>query len=109
MKNFNCFAYFEFNIDIDEVILSITSLDKDYIYNVYLKINIINMFSENKIEEQSKLSKPSKYNYDIQGKTNPLTSTLSLSPNTTGSTSSAKAIATGIWTILCNPLIITMS
>ena len=78
MKNFNCFAYFEFNIDIDEVILSITSLDKDYIYNVYLKINIINMFSENKIEEQSKLSKPSKYNYDIQGKTNPLTSTLSL-------------------------------
>ena len=78
MKNFNCFGYFEFSFDLDEVIFTVTSLEKDYIYNVYVKINIVNMLNEDHIKEQNKLSKPSRYNYDIQGVTNPLTSSLSL-------------------------------
>ena len=78
IKNFNCFAYFQFSNDIEEVIFTVTSLEKDQIYNVYLKINLINTLSEDQITEQNKLSKPSRYNYDIQGITNPLTSSLAL-------------------------------
>ena len=78
IKNFNCYAYFEFNNDIDEIILTVTSLEKDYLYNVYMKINIINTLAEDQITEQKKLSKPSRYNYDVQGITNPLTSSLAL-------------------------------
>ena len=43
-----------------------------------MKINIINTLAEDQITEQKKLSKPSRYNYDVQGITNPLTSSLAL-------------------------------
>jgi len=78
MKDFNCYAYFEISSYLDEVLFTITSLEKDIGYNVYLKINIINSFAEDPIKEQKKLSKPSRYNYDLQGVTNPLTSSLAL-------------------------------
>ena len=78
INNYNSYGYFEFNNDIDEVILTVTSLEKDYTYNIYIKTNIINIINGNQISEQNKLSKPSKYNYDIQGKTNSLTSSISL-------------------------------
>ena len=79
IKNYNCYGYFEFVSDIDEVIITISTLEKDDTeYFVYLKTNIINSLSEDQITEQSKLSKPSRFNYDIQGKTNSVTSSLSL-------------------------------
>ena len=78
IKSFNRFAYFKFSNDIDEVIFTVTSLEKDYIYNVYLKTNIVNTVLKGKIIEQSMLSKPSRNNYDLQGITNPLTSSLAL-------------------------------
>ena len=78
MKNYNCYAYFEFSTDINEVILTITSLEKDMTYNVYVKINIIDTLTQDQITEQSKLRKPSKFNFDLQGKTNSVTSSLAL-------------------------------
>ena len=78
MKNFNCYAYFEISNDLDEIILTITSLEKDITYDVYAKINVIDALTEDQINEQSKLRKPSKYNYDIKGETNSVTSSLAL-------------------------------
>ena len=78
MKNYNCYAYFEFSSDINEVILTITSLEKDITYNVYVKINIVDALTKDQMTEQSKLRKPSKHNYDIKGKTNSVTSSLAL-------------------------------
>ena len=78
IKDFNCYSYFIFSSYLDEVIFTITSLEKDYRYNVYIKTNIINTAVEDQLEEQKKLSKPSRYNHDIQGTTNSLTSSLSL-------------------------------
>ena len=79
IKNYNCYAYFEFSSDIDEVIITISTLEKDDIeYFLYLKINIINSLSDDQITEQSKLSKPSKFNNDNKGKINSVTSSLSL-------------------------------
>ena len=60
INNYNSYGYFEFNNNIDEVILTVTSLEKDYTYNIYIKTNIINIINENQISEQNKLSKPSK-------------------------------------------------
>ena len=60
INNYNSYGYFEFNNDIDEVILTVTSLEKDYTYNIYIKTNIINIINGNQISEQNKLSKPSK-------------------------------------------------
>ena len=60
------------------VSLGFTSLEKQSLYNVYVKTNIVDMLTENQIKEQNKLSKPSRYNFDIQGITNPLTSSLSV-------------------------------
>jgi hypothetical protein len=60
INNYNSYGYFEFNNDIDEVILTVTSLEKDYTYNIYIKTIIINIINGNQISEQNKLSKPSK-------------------------------------------------
>ena len=49
INNYNSYGYFEFNNDIDEVILTVTSLEKDYTYNIYIKINIINIINGNQI------------------------------------------------------------
>ena len=86
ITDFNCYAYYEFNVDIDEVLITITSLDKNYLYNVYIKTNLILSLPEeiskdaNKTKKwnQEAYSKPSRYNFDLQGTTNPLTSSLSL-------------------------------
>ena len=38
---------FEFNNNIDEVILTVISLEKDYTYIIYIKTNIINIINGN--------------------------------------------------------------
>ena len=74
-KEKNYYAYFDFKIDIEEVIISVTSLNKEKEYNVYLKTNIIN---KNEAEDNNKISMPSSENYDIKGTINPITSSLFL-------------------------------
>ena len=49
INNYNSYGYFEFNNNIDEVILTVTSLEKDYTYNIYIKTNIINIINKNQI------------------------------------------------------------
>jgi hypothetical protein len=60
INNYNSYGYFEFNNNIDEVILTVISLEKDYTYNIYIKTNVINIINGNQISEKNKLSKPSK-------------------------------------------------
>jgi hypothetical protein len=74
-KEKNYYAYFDFKLDIEEVIISVTSLNKEEEYNVYLKTNIIN---KNDTEDNNKISMPSSENYDIKGVINPITSSLFL-------------------------------
>ena len=76
INNFMYDAYFDFRIDTDEVLLTVTSLEKDKPVNVYIKTNIVN--KNLKVEEINKYSKASKSNYDLKGKTNPITSSISL-------------------------------
>ena len=47
INNYNSYGYFEFNNDIDEVILTVTSLEKDYTYIIYIKTIIINIINGN--------------------------------------------------------------
>ena len=47
INNYNNYGYFEFNNNIDEVILTAISLEKEYTYNIYIKTNIINIINGN--------------------------------------------------------------
>lgn len=69
-------AYFDFRSDTDEVLITVTSLEKYQQVKVYLKLNIINKDTKN--DEGIKYSRASKNNYDLKGKTNSLTSSISL-------------------------------
>ena len=77
VNNYNYYAYFDFKSDIDEVLITVTALDKNKQYNVYLKTNIIKK-NETENANDNKYSKASSENFDVKGKTNPLTSALSL-------------------------------
>ena len=69
-------AYFDFNSDLKEVIITVTRIDIDKPYDVYLKTNIINKGSEddNGNEEMlNEYSKASSKNYDMKGRTNDIT------------------------------------
>ena len=52
INNYNNYGYFEFNNNINEVILTVTSLKKDYTYNIYIKTNIINIINGNQIQNK---------------------------------------------------------
>ena len=78
LNTFNYYTYFDFKSDIDEVIITITSLDKNRQYDVYLKKNVINKNEKTEFGIDNKYSKASSQNYDLKGKTNPLTSAVSL-------------------------------
>jgi len=69
-------AYFDFRADTDEVLITVSSLEKNQQVKVYLKLNIINKNIKNK--EGIKYSRASKNNYDLKGITNSLTSSISL-------------------------------
>ena len=71
-------AYYDFTHDIDEVIITVTSLEKNIQYDVFLKTNIINTNEKEDNIETNKYSKASNQNYDIKGKTNDLTMAISL-------------------------------
>ena len=75
INNYMYNAYFDFTLDIDEALITVTSLEKDKPVNVYLKVNLINKIAKT---EENKYSKASKTNFDLKGKTNPLTSAISL-------------------------------
>ena len=77
VNNYNYYAYFDFKSDIDEVIITVTSLDKNNQYSVYLKTNIIKK-NETEKSNDNKYSKASSENFDVKGKTDSLTSALSL-------------------------------
>ena len=76
INNYEYNAYYDFDKDIEEAIITITSLDKSKIFDVYLKTNIINNNEDN--DQENKYSKASSQNYDIKGRTNELTSAISL-------------------------------
>ena len=72
------YAYFDILKESEEVIVSVTSLDKSKKFNVYIKANVLPNLIDDAIIDQSKYSKPSSQNYDIKGRTNSLTSAISL-------------------------------
>ena len=79
INEYNYNAYYDFDKDIDEVIITITSLEKNRQYNVYLKTNIIyNINVRNNTNRENKYSMASSHNYDLKGRTNELTSAISL-------------------------------
>ena len=78
LNDMDYYAYYDFKSDIDEVIITITSLEKNSKYGLYLKTNIININERNENEIQNKYSLPSSKNYDLQGKTKNITSSISL-------------------------------
>ena len=75
VKNFNYYGYFDFLSETEEVIVTLTSLEKKANFNIFLKVNIINRNIKN--EENKKYSMASSKNYDLKGTTNPLTSAVS--------------------------------
>ena len=72
------YAYFDVLKESEEVIVTVTSLDKSKKLNVYIKANVLPNLIDTAIIDQSQYSKPSQQNYDIKGTTNPLTSAISL-------------------------------
>jgi hypothetical protein len=78
LNDMDYYAYYDFKSDIDEVIITITSLEKNSEFGLYLKTNIININERNENEIQNKYSLPSSKNYDLKGKTNNITSSISL-------------------------------
>ena len=78
LNRYNYYAYFDLLKESEEVIVTVTSLEKGKSFKVFLKKNIISMGENDDIKEQQKYSKPNNKNYDIKGETNPLTSAISL-------------------------------
>ena len=78
VKGYNFFGYFDFLKDSDEFVITVTSLEKNKKYKVYIKKNIIKYGENSAIDKQIKYSKPNNFNYDIKGETNSLTSAISL-------------------------------
>ena len=78
INRYNYYAYFDLLKETEEVIITVTSLEKDKNFQVFLKKNIIKLGENDDIKEQQKYSKPNVQNYDIKGETNPLTSAISL-------------------------------
>ena len=66
-------AYYVFDLNIEEIILTVTSLDSDNQYYVHLKTDILN---KNSSIAEKKNTKASSKKYDIRGKTNELTSAI---------------------------------
>ncbi len=69
-------SYFDFLSDTEEVFLSVTSLDPNNGINAYVKTNIIPHGQESIV--QYCYSFPNENNYDLKGKTNSITSSLTL-------------------------------
>ena len=78
INEYNYNAYYDFDKDTDEVIITVTTLEKERHYNVYLKTNILDKDVKNEHTGDNKYSMASANNYDIKGKTNELTSAISL-------------------------------
>jgi len=76
INNYNYDAYFDFRTDTDEVLITVTSLDPDKQVDVYLKTNIVEKNAIN--NDGVKYSMASKTNFDLKGRTHPLTSAISL-------------------------------
>ena len=74
ISGYNYYGYFDFLKEIDEVIMTITT-EQSKKLEVIIKQNIIN---NAETVDQTKYSKPHKYNYDIKGSTDPLTSSISI-------------------------------
>jgi len=75
VKNFSYYGYFDFLSETEEIIVTLTSLEKKTNFDIFLKVNIINRNNIN--EENKKYSMPSSKNYDLKGTTNPVTSAVS--------------------------------
>ena len=72
------YGYFDILKESEEVIITVTSLDKSKKFKVYIKQNTLSLQVNSEKISQSKYSKPSSQNYDIKGTTNSLTSAISL-------------------------------
>ena len=72
------YGYFDILKESEEVVITVTSLDKSKKFNVYIKQNTLTPLVNSERISQSKYSKPSSKNYDIKGTTNSLTSAISL-------------------------------
>ena len=75
---FNFYAYFDLLKDIDEYIITVTSLENNRNFHVFIKKNILKFEEDTDINNQKIYSKPNMNNFDIKGSTNPLTSAVSL-------------------------------
>jgi len=75
ISEYEYYAYFDLSTDTEEYVVTVTSTDKNKYYSVYLKKNLIKLGD---LDKQNKYSKPNWKNYDIKGKTNELTSAVSL-------------------------------
>ena len=78
VNRYNYYAYIDFMIDSEDIVITVTALDKSKKYNVYIKKNLIPKKITSAQNDQSKYSKPNSKNFDIKGTTNLLTSAISL-------------------------------
>jgi hypothetical protein len=74
--NYN--GYFDILEEAEEIIFTVTSLDRSRTYNTYLKMNLLSKQPNAGNINQTEYSKPSSKNYNIKGTTNSLTSAISL-------------------------------
>ncbi len=75
-KNYN--GYFDILPESEELVITVTALDKIKMYDVYLKMNLLSKQANAQVINQTRYSKPNSKNYDIKGTTNLLTSAISL-------------------------------
>ena len=77
-NRYNFYAYFDFLKDIEDVIITVTTMNKAKKFKVYLRRNILEFGDDYDISNQTKYSIPNSLNYDIKGETNSLTSAIAL-------------------------------
>ena len=81
IKEYNYYAFYDFEASVNEVVVTVISFDDEAKYNVYLKTNVIPKEAVKKGEDDDdrySYSKASYKNYDVKGSTNSLTSAVSL-------------------------------
>ena len=77
-SGYNYYTYFDILKESEEVIITITALEKSKTFNVFVKKNILYNIEGSGIIDQSRYSMPNSKNYDAKGTTNSLTSAISI-------------------------------
>ena len=78
INRYNYYGYFDLYKDSEEVVITVTSIEKSKLFKLYLKQNIIKNDLNTDLTSQTEYSKPNDKNYDVKGESSSLTSALSL-------------------------------